>query len=154
MKIEIIKFGKPAFAECRSMTDQYEKRLRKLAPTDNVLLKASEDDRVNAKLLAKVIAPLEKRHRQQLICLDEHGKPFPTMKLADNLRTWRDSPEVDRVTFVVGGPYGLPQQLLEEANSLLSFGPGTFPSDIAWLLTWEQVYRAQTIIHRLPYHHE
>lgn len=154
MKQEIIKFGKPAFAECRKLAEQYELRLKKLAPTDNIVLKASDDERVTTKLLAQVFSKPDKRHRQRLVCLDETGKPWTTNKLADQLRQWRDTPEIDRITFVIGGPYGLPESLAKKADVLLSFGPATFPSDIAWVLTWEQVYRAQTLIHGLPYHHD
>ncbi|RYZ50176.1 MAG: hypothetical protein EOP07_23325 [Proteobacteria bacterium] len=31
---------------------------------------------------------------------------------------------------------------------------GVFPSDLAWVMLWEQLYRSSTIIRGTSYHHE
>ncbi len=153
MKIEIIKFGKPAFDECAGMVALYQKRLERLSPVSNVVIKVAESDRLQEKSLTQVLNRPDTRNRQRLVCLDERGQAHSTKQIAEILREWRDQPTVDRVTLVVGGPYGVPKPLLDQADLTISFGPATFPSDIAWLLTWEQVYRSFTLILGLPYHH-
>ncbi len=58
-----------------------------------------------------------------------------------------------RVNFVIGGPYGLPDALLDRADTLLSLSSMTFPYEIVRLLLLEQIYRAFTILKGEPYSH-
>ena len=58
-----------------------------------------------------------------------------------------------KMTFVIGGPYGLTDEVRQQADLVLSLAKGVFPSDLAWVMLWEQLYRASTIIRRTPYHH-
>ena len=54
------------------------------------------------------------------------------------------------VCFVVGGPYGTE---LERCDERLSFGPMTFPHQLARVMLLEQLYRAHKILAGEPYHH-
>ena len=54
------------------------------------------------------------------------------------------------VCFVVGGPYGTE---LERCDERLSFGPMTFPHQLARVLLLEQLFRAHKILAGEPYHH-
>jgi 23S rRNA (pseudouridine1915-N3)-methyltransferase len=54
------------------------------------------------------------------------------------------------VCFVVGGPYGIE---LERSDERLSFGPMTFPHQLARVMLLEQLFRAHKILAGEPYHH-
>lgn len=55
-------------------------------------------------------------------------------------------------TFVIGGAYGLDDQLLGEARHRLTLSAMTMPHELARLVLAEQLYRAGTIIRGEPYH--
>ena len=54
------------------------------------------------------------------------------------------------VCFVVGGAYGIE---LERVDEKLSFGPMTFPHQLARVMLIEQLHRAHKILAGEPYHH-
>lgn len=58
-----------------------------------------------------------------------------------------------RLCFIVGGPFGLHREVIEEADTVLSLSPMTMPHELATLVLAEQVYRAFTIIRGEPYSH-
>ncbi len=55
--------------------------------------------------------------------------------------------------FILGGPYGVPEEIRQEAEMLLSLSPMTMPHELVRVVFLEQLYRAMTIINRSPYHH-
>lgn len=57
-----------------------------------------------------------------------------------------------RLLFVVGGPDGLSEPVLQRAHRILSLSNLTFPHDMAPLLLMEQIYRGLSILNRHPYH--
>lgn len=85
------------------------------------------------------------------ICLDEHGEMMTSVALADFLRKCFDSARTP--CFIIGGAYGLSQIVRDKAQKSLSLSPMTFPHELARVLLFEQLYRADTIMHGRPYHH-
>ena len=75
------------------------------------------------------------------------GVPFPCGARA-RLERWA----TPRLTLVVGGPLGLHRKLLERADGRWSLSPLTFPHELVRGLVAEQLYRALTILRRVPYH--
>lgn len=57
-----------------------------------------------------------------------------------------------RITCVIGGSLGIAPDVRARANLLLSFGPMTFPHQMARLILAEQVYRAMMINAGRQYH--
>ena len=55
--------------------------------------------------------------------------------------------------FVVGGPYGLADGVRERARRLIRLGAMTLPHELARVVLLEQIYRAECLLHRIPYHH-
>jgi len=55
---------------------------------------------------------------------------------------------------VIGGPDGFTEEALQDMKPSLrwSFGPMTFPHELAAVVAAEQIYRALTILHHQPYH--
>ncbi|MCL1985002.1 MAG: 23S rRNA (pseudouridine(1915)-N(3))-methyltransferase RlmH [Betaproteobacteria bacterium] len=87
-----------------------------------------------------------------LICLDECGKSMSSQEFAAFLN--EISENTSRTPcFVLGGPFGLAGMVRSQARVVLSFGPMTLPHELARVLLLEQVYRAEALLHRIPYHH-
>ena len=56
------------------------------------------------------------------------------------------------IDFIIGGAFGLDESILLLADIKLCLSKMTFPHQIAKLLLFEQIYRAQTILDNHPYH--
>lgn len=56
------------------------------------------------------------------------------------------------VSFIIGGPDGLSQDLIDQSDFQWSFGRLTFPHDLAMVVLLEALYRASTISAGQPYH--
>ncbi|MBF0461792.1 MAG: 23S rRNA (pseudouridine(1915)-N(3))-methyltransferase RlmH [Magnetococcales bacterium] len=85
-----------------------------------------------------------------LIPLDAAGRNLSSLQLAEQLDLWRH--QAGTVCFLIGGPDGLHPGLLQAAPWSLSLGAMTFPHMLARVLLLEQIYRAHTIVQRIPYH--
>jgi len=87
-----------------------------------------------------------------LIVLDERGKGLSSPQLADLLqRQMVDGTAC--VSLVIGGPFGLSDQVRQRADLVLSLSTMTLTHQMARLLLLEQLYRGCTIIRNEPYHH-
>lgn len=87
-----------------------------------------------------------------LVLLDEHGKEFRSIELANWLE--RKQQTCRRLVFVIGGPYGFSKEVYDKANEKISLSKMTFSHQMVRLIFTEQIYRACTIIKGEPYHHE
>ncbi|MEO7364549.1 MAG: 23S rRNA (pseudouridine(1915)-N(3))-methyltransferase RlmH, partial [Candidatus Saccharimonadales bacterium] len=61
--------------------------------------------------------------------------------------------ESREVSFIIGGPDGLPAGVLVALDYQWSFGQLTYPHDLAMVMLAESLYRASTISAGQPYHH-
>lgn len=89
----------------------------------------------------------------EVVVLTRRGKGMTSRMLAGYLEKLqlRSAPGV---TFVVGGAFGLSDEVLGRASLKLTLSPMTFPHEMARLLLAEQLYRAGTILRGEPYHKE
>jgi 23S rRNA (pseudouridine1915-N3)-methyltransferase len=85
-----------------------------------------------------------------LVAMDPAGRQMDSPKFAELLQ--RQCYDDSRtLAFVVGGPEGLAKGVCDRADLLLGLSRMTLPHDMARLFLTEQIYRAFTIIHNLPY---
>ncbi len=56
------------------------------------------------------------------------------------------------LVFVIGGSYGLSEEVYERANQKISFSKMTFPHQLMRLILIEQIYRGFMIMKHHPYH--
>ena len=83
--------------------------------------------------------------------LDVYGKTMSSEDLAKTVAKL----EVDGVSdmaFIVGGAFGVSDELRRSVNYKLSFSPMTFTHQMVRLLLVEQIYRASKINRNEPYH--
>jgi 23S rRNA (pseudouridine1915-N3)-methyltransferase len=59
---------------------------------------------------------------------------------------------IKQVAYLIGGPDGLSEQVIQTADLVLSFSKMTFPHDMIRLFLMEQLYRAYTIKAGEKYH--
>ncbi len=97
---------------------------------------------------AALLEAVPRGHR--VIALDERGKQWSTMELAQRLEQWMR--EEHGVCFLVGGPDGLPRACRERAGDVWSLGKLTLPHPLVRAILAEQLYRAWTITQNHPYH--
>ncbi len=88
-----------------------------------------------------------------VIAFDEGGKLLSSREFALDLGRRRDQ-GVAAMALVIGGPDGLAQGFRNSASLALSFGPMTFPHQLARIMAAEQIYRAVTILSNHPYHRD
>jgi 23S rRNA (pseudouridine1915-N3)-methyltransferase len=156
MKITLIQTGKTRFNYLNEGIIDYQKRLTHYINFDELTL----PDLKNRKNLS--VDEIRIREGEQLlkkckpvdivILLDENGKSFSSVELADYLlkkiTIGRD------IVLVIGGAYGFSQEVYQRANEMISFSRMTFTHQLVRLILVEQLYRAMTIIRGEPYHHE
>lgn len=88
--------------------------------------------------------------RARVIALDVKGRSWSTEKLAANLEEWMaDGRDVG---FMIGGPDGISEDVLQKADIRWSLGPLTLPHPLVRVVLSEQLYRAWTITQNHPYH--
>jgi 23S rRNA (pseudouridine1915-N3)-methyltransferase len=59
-----------------------------------------------------------------------------------------------RLVFIVGGAYGVSNDIFSRCNERLSLSRMTFSHQMVRLFFVEQIYRAFTILNNEPYHHK
>jgi 23S rRNA (pseudouridine1915-N3)-methyltransferase len=87
----------------------------------------------------------------KLILLDSGGRTMSSEELAAWIGRERDS-GTQHQHFAIGPADGWSKESRERADLLLSFGPMTFPHELARVMLAEQLYRAFTILAGHPYH--
>lgn len=144
MRLCIVKIGKISYQPLQALAHMYQERL---GPLGRVTALEFKDD------AAFLRAWQAREKRPYLVTLDERGRSLSSLAFAEKIQGWCDDPGVKELMLVVGGPMGLPAEVKSAANYCWSLSPATLTSDMAWLLCWEQVYRAFTIIKGTSYHH-
>ena len=89
----------------------------------------------------------------RLVALDQRGREWSSLELADRLRDWRDG-GAGTLAFAIGGAEGLGSAVIERADAVLSLGAMTWPHLLVRCMLLEQLYRAQQILAGHPYHRE
>lgn len=87
---------------------------------------------------------------ESLFTLDEKGKQYDSIEFSQLLKRYKDLGE--KICFVIGGPYGLSEEVKKRANGIISFSKMTFTHQMIRLFLLEQIYRGLSIIHGKRYH--
>jgi len=66
----------------------------------------------------------------------------------DEIATYHNA----NITFIIGGSYGVDDEVKSRSNYKISFSKMTFPHQVAKCLLVEQLYRALTILNNVTYH--
>ncbi len=149
--IKIICLGKIKEEFFTNAVKEYQKRLSKYCQLEIIEL---EDVGINDKVVAlrkeeekimKVINP-----KDYIITLEIEGKEESSIDFAkrlDNILI-----ENSNITFIIGGSYGLSDNVKNLSNYKMSFSKMTFPHQLFRVILLEQLYRAFKINNNEEYH--
>jgi len=157
MKINIISIGHkpPTWAEegCKEYLKRFQRDLSIVLTELKPAFRVSDTDKnhlARAKEKGRILTKLNKNAR--LIALDEAGTQTTTNELARLLTNWMA--EGRDLDFVIGGADGLDPEIKNQADKMLALSLMTYPHALARLILIEQLYRAQCIIKKHPYHRD
>lgn len=85
-----------------------------------------------------------------VVALDERGKTLDAPGFSKKIGEWGEGGRP--IVFLIGGSWGLSDEVRERADVLLSFSPMTFPHALARIMLLEQIYRAVMIRNGKTYH--
>ena len=156
MILIILAVGKLREAHYRAGVEDYLERIRRMLPIEQIEVATGAGEDSNGKgtgAIQREAAALEKHLKREglIVALEPTGKRLDSEAFADWLQTAMNR-SVPRITFVIGGAWGLSQAITERADLRLSLSPMTFSHELAQLVLAEQVYRAVSLWRGLPYH--
>ena len=158
LNITIICIGRLKDAFFESASKEYLKRLGAYAKVNTVELKAV--DLPQEPSAAEIAAALEKEGAEilkkipsgaRVIALCVEGKLWSSEELAADF-TAAANGGTSHVVFVIGGSYGLSENVKRAAHLRLSMSRMTFPHRLARVMLLEQIYRACKINAGEKYH--
>lgn len=153
MELRLLMVGRTDRGPVSDLVTHYLGRLpRGFSVEQTVLPEAGKGEvayqqRVECERIMSALKPGER-----VVVLDERGTPLTSVGFAGRLGAWRDQ-GVRKVVFVVGGAYGMTDEVRERADLVLALSAMTFPHQLVRVLFAEQLYRATAILQGSPYHH-
>ena len=151
MIFRLIWVGKTRNAPLRYLTEDYLGRLKRFARCEIVELRESSQ-RVarlgSAEESKRIIGAL--RQEACNILLDVTGQAWSSHELAAQVGQWQNE-SVREVAFIIGGADGVTDEVAARATARWSLSRLTLTHEMARVVLLEQLYRAYTILHGLPY---
>ncbi|HEV2913536.1 MAG TPA: 23S rRNA (pseudouridine(1915)-N(3))-methyltransferase RlmH [Pyrinomonadaceae bacterium] len=149
--MRLVWVGRTRDAHLRALGDEYLKRLARFVRCEVTELRESaarteregiEDEgrRIISALRTDALAVL----------LDVEGREWSSPELAAEVEHWQVR-GTKEAAFIIGGPYGVSAEVRERAALRWSLSRLTLTHEMARVVLLEQLYRAYTIIHGLPY---
>ena len=145
--LRILCIGRNAQDPLLKSGDLYLERLSKFNKVELLRLREGTLEFEQKQLEGKLTLP------GHLISLDERGEELTTREVAKRLQKW-DMDGISPVTFLIGGANGLAPALKERSREMWALSRMTLPHRLAQVLLLEQLYRAFTINHGMPYHRD
>ena len=158
MNIDIITVGNIKENYLTQAINEYLKRLRPYANVNIIEIgeyqlsnKASDKEIQQALekegqyILAKI------KDNSYVISLAIEGKQVTSEALAQKIEDLTIDGYSD-ITFIIGGSYGMSNELKQKSDMKLSFSKMTFPHQLMRVILLEQVYRSFKILKNEPYH--
>ncbi len=152
LNISLITVGTIKNPDLISMINDFKKRLKHYLNLNEIVIPNSklnnETDIIKIES-QKIIAKIPENN--YVILMDIQGRKITSPNFAKLLKEHRDFQKA-KITFIIGGSYGVSQELKKIVHAKLSFSDLTFPFAIFRLLLLEQIYRACKINHNEKYH--
>lgn len=130
---------------------EYSKRIKKY--TNLEIIELSDSSIENPKLALEQEAVLINRHikdKDFVITLEIEGNELSSIEFSKKI----DQIQIlnSNIVFVIGGSYGIDQQIKNRANYKISFSRMTFPHQLFRVILLEQIFRAYKILNNEKYH--
>lgn len=158
LRLDVVCVGTLKESYLREACAEYEKRLGgfcRLTVTEvgeERLSDKPSEAAVSASLQAEGRRLLEKvPDNAVLVALCIEGKELSSVQLTEQIGKWTVAGN-SRLAFVIGGSWGLSEEVKQAARLKLSLSPMTFPHQLTRVLLLEQLYRAMQIASGGKYH--
>lgn len=158
MQIKIVCVGKLKEKYWREAAAEYLKRLGSFAKME--IVEVAEERVQDNPAPGEIEKVKEKEGERILKCLSSSYFVLPLVIEGKMLSSEELACQLDKLglagksqlAFIIGGSYGLSQEVINRGDLQLSFSPLTFPHQMMRVILLEQIYRAFKIIRGEPYH--
>lgn len=142
MKLHIITVGEPKLTYAKQGWSEYLTRLGRMHQ-----VRVTHIANKHAYDAATILQTAGNAYKVGLII---EGRMLSSPELATFLE--KRALEGREIAWIIGGPQGLPQAVIDQVDFAWSFSKLTFPHDLAMVVLLEALYRASTISAGHPYH--
>ena len=149
--IKIITVGSIKEKYLKDAIEEYTKRLKKYTNID--LIEVKDEGLVEETKAIALEAEKIKKHlttKDYIITMEIEGKQLTSPEFAEKLNQIQI--ENSNIVFIIGGSYGLSNELKQMSKFHLSFSKMTFPHQLFRVLLLEQLYRSYKILNNESYH--
>ena len=153
IEINVISVGNVKEKYLQELIADYKKRISKYAKIELIELK-DESNKINENVVKETEGErilLSIKEGFYVILLDLKGQMLDSISLSkklDEISTYHSS----KIAFIIGGSFGVSEDVKKRANYLLSFSKMTFPHQLAKGMLLEQIYRSFKILNNETYH--
>ena len=149
--IKIITVGSIKEKYLKDAIEEYLKRIKKY--TNIEIIEVKDEGLVEPAKAVNLEEEKILKHindKDYIITLEIEGRQLDSLEFADKLD--RITLESSNITFIIGGSYGLSNNIKDKSRLHLSFSKMTFPHQLFRVLLLEQIYRAYKINNNESYH--
>lgn len=149
--IKIICVGKIKEKFFKDAIEEYQKRLSKYTKIN--IIEVEDINLNNEELIKQKEKELILKHverKDYIITLEIEGKELSSIELSNKIQEQEQTNP--NITFIIGGSYGLDEDIKKISNYKLSFSKLTFPHQLFRVILLEQIYRAYKIKNNESYH--
>ena len=151
MRLRVIWTGKTKDARLRELQADYEKRLSHFTWCEVVEIRESANAGSKAGIDKDSKSISDRLSNGAVtVLLDLDGTEWSSPELAAQIQRWENQ-GTKEVAFIIGGPNGVSPELTARAQQRWCLSRLTLTHEMARVVLLEQLYRAYTIIHGLPY---
>ena len=148
---KLICVGKIKEKYLKEAINEYQKRLSKYTKLDIIELKDityDDIDKVKKEEGENILKNI--KNSDNVIILDINGQELTSAELAKKIEKLEQ--QNSDLTFIIGGSYGLSEEVKQRANYSLSFSKLAFPHQLFRVVFVEQLYRTYKIRNNESYH--
>ena len=148
--IKIICVGKIKEQYLKDAINEYLKRLSKYTKIDIIELPDFSYDLKKTLETERDYMLKSIKENDYNILLDIEGNSFNSIEFANNLDKIRNN--YSNINFIIGGSYGVHDDIKRMVNERISFSHLTFPHQLFRVILLEQIYRSFKILNNEEYH--
>jgi len=154
VKIKILLVGKIRNEFIRVGVQEYRKRLLPFFNIDIEYLQNFSDlpKEIALSKEGEIIKKIIK-DKKYIVSLDKEGKELSSEEFAYKLLDLDKIFQNNEIIFIIGGIYGIQEDIKKSSNFILSLSKMTFTHEFALLILLEQIYRGIKILRNEPYHY-